>query len=120
MNFQLFKTCSGLKLNLYKTEILPIGTNADKTIVLPYNINSIQIKKGPFKALGVWFTNDEDKAITLNFSERIKNMQKLTNIWNCRNLSLKGKITILKTLVLPQIQFPTRNDLCPKETYEQN
>ena len=32
-------------------------------------------------------------------------MQTLVNIWKPRNLSLKGKITIIKTLILPQIQF---------------
>ena len=73
--------------------------------MLPDNLSNIQIKNGPFKALGVWFTNDEEESIKLNFSERIKNMKTLTNIWNCRQLSLKGKIMILKTLVLPQIQF---------------
>ena len=32
-------------------------------------------------------------------------MEILLNIWNQRNLSLKGKITIVKSLVLPQMQF---------------
>ena len=32
-------------------------------------------------------------------------MENLLNVWKSRNLSLKGKITILKTLILPQIQF---------------
>ena len=32
-HFQLFKTCSELKLNLNKTEIIHIGTNTDKTII---------------------------------------------------------------------------------------
>ena len=38
-------------------------------------------------------------------TERLKNMGTITNIWKVRHLSLKGKISILKTLVLPQIQF---------------
>ena len=104
-HFQLFQICSGLKLNLNKTEIIPIGRNANQTIILPENLKSIQIKKGPFKALGVWYSINEEESINLNFSERIKNIQKLTNIWSGRLLSLKGKIMILKTLVLPQIQF---------------
>ena len=32
-------------------------------------------------------------------------METLLNIWRSRNLSLKGKITIMKTIILPQIQF---------------
>ena len=53
----------------------------------------------------MWFTTDEEESIKLNFSERIKNMKTLTNIWNSRQLLLKGTIMILKTLVLLQIQF---------------
>ena len=32
-------------------------------------------------------------------------MESIINMWKCRNLSLKGKICIIKTLILPQIQF---------------
>ena len=94
-HFQQFKKCSGLN----KTEIIPIGTNANKLITLPETLKGIQINKGPFKAL------NQDKAINLNFAERIKNIQKLTNIWSARHFSLKGKIMILKTLILTQVQF---------------
>ena len=104
-HFKLFQTCSGLKLNLNKTELLPIGSN--RNIILPNDLSNIPIQNGPFKALGVWFMTDEEESIRLNFSERIKNMKTLTNIWNSRQLSLKGKIIILKTLILPQIQIST-------------
>ena len=103
-----------MKLNLNKTEIIPLGTNIDKMMLLPDNIKSIQIKNGPFKALGVWFTNEEDESITLNFSEQIKNMQKNPNIWSCRSRSLKGKITILLINITPNTIL-TWNDLCPEE-----
>ena len=32
-------------------------------------------------------------------------MQNLINIWNLRSLSLRGKIMIIRALILPQIQF---------------
>ena len=32
-------------------------------------------------------------------------MKVLTNIWSSRNLSLKGKVTIIKSLILPQVSF---------------
>ena len=32
-------------------------------------------------------------------------MNTITNIWRSRHLSLKGKITIIKTLIVPQIHF---------------
>ena len=32
-------------------------------------------------------------------------MSTIWNLWNSRHLSLKGKITIIKTLAIPQRQF---------------
>ena len=103
--FKQFQICSGLKLNTMKTEVIPIGKNQGKHIILPVNIKEIKIGQGPFKALGVWFSTNDGKIIDLNFTEKINKMNTILNIWRSRNLSLKGKITIIKTLVLPQIQF---------------
>ena len=47
----LFGQCSGLKLNKSKTEIIALGGHGDKQ-----KLN--QIKKGPFKVLGVWFSEN--------------------------------------------------------------
>ena len=103
--FNKFSECSGLKLNLNKTEIIPIGTSKNKKIEIPTHLSQIKIKHGPFKALGVWFADTQETITMLNFDDRIKNMETTINIWKSRSLSLKGKITIIKTLILPQVQF---------------
>ena len=105
--FQKFTICSGLKLNIEKTEIIPLGNLINKldTIILPESLAGIQINTGPFKALGVWFSKNDEEIIDLNFKERLNSMQKLINIWNSRSLSLRGKIMIIRALILPQIQF---------------
>ena len=56
-----FQICSGLKLNIEKNEIIPLGTlrNQLNKKQLLQSLMNIQIKEGPFKALGVWFSNDE-------------------------------------------------------------
>ena len=72
---------------------------------MPPHLGKIQVKYEPFKGLGVWFSSDSSQTLELNFTERLKKMEKILQIWKQRKLSLKGKITILKTLVLPQIQF---------------
>ena len=104
-NFNKFHKISGLKLNLNKTEIIPIGKLAGTIPILPNHLSQIKVKNGPFKALGVWYTLNEIEQISLNFDDRIKSMKSLITIWKPRNLSLKGKILIIKTLILPQIQF---------------
>ena len=103
--FNNFAKCSGLKLNLNKTEIIPIGSQKGKDLLLPLHLRNIKVKHGPFKALGVWFTLNSQESLDLNLTERIKTMNTLLNIWKGRKLSLKGKITILRTLILPQVQF---------------
>ena len=56
--FRDFEMCSGLKLNLSKTEIIPIGSQKNKLTILPSHLTEIKIKHGPFKAMGVWFSTN--------------------------------------------------------------
>ena len=57
--FKLFTICCGLKLNILKTEIIPMGklTNKIHNNQLPLTLNNIKINNRPFKALGVWLSN---------------------------------------------------------------
>ena len=89
--FNRFKKCSGLSLNLNKTVVIPIGNKIGQNIILPQDLSQIKVKHGPFKTLGVWFSSSEAEICELNYNDRIKNMNKLLNIWNTRGLSLKGK-----------------------------
>ena len=100
-----FETYSGLKLNLGKTILIPIGKCNGIDIKLPSYLGKITVKHGPFKALGIWFSENESEIESLNIDDRLKKMETMINIWTSRHLSLKGKITIIRTLILPQIQF---------------
>ena len=57
-------------------------------------------EKGPFKTLGVWFAQDEE-VTKLSLMEKMNNQ--IINIWAGQCLSLKGKITIIKSLVVSKI-----------------
>ena len=116
-DFNEFSKCSGLKLNLQKTEIIPIGSNIYKQ--MQKTVCEIKFKKGPFKTLGIWFSNNDIEMIDLNFNERIEKIKKMLDIWRSRNLSLRGKITILKSLVLPQILFLFNLIYVPKRVLDQ-
>ena len=65
--FEQFRSISGLKLNLNKTEIIPIGQASRLNIILPNHLSKIKIKHGPFKALGVWFASTQEEITNLNF-----------------------------------------------------
>ena len=103
--FNNFEKYSGLRLNLNKTEIVPIGKLKNRQLHLPPDLSSINIVNGPFKALGIWYSYNRNEMLELNLDNRLKNMSTIINIWKSRCLSLKGKITIIKTLILPQINF---------------
>ena len=55
----------------------------------------LKLSQSSVKCLGVWCNTDVDKAITENFEEKIKKLKKLLGMWHQRNLSLKGKIAVL-------------------------
>ena len=48
---------------------------------------------------------DPNETIEINFNKKINKVQSLLNMWAQRNLSIKGKITIIKSVVLPQILY---------------
>lgn len=95
-----FAQVSGLFLNKKKTQVLCIGMDAP---VLP-NVGFKYIE-GSFKTLGVWFSQDEDIMTELNFTACLENLKCMLNIWRQRDLSLKGKVTILKTLAISKLVY---------------
>ena len=111
--FQDFGLCSGLKLNLDKTEVIPLGSVQPKDIDIPHGIKCINIRKQAFKTLGIWFSMDPLLSIELNYKERMKETEKLLYIWMSRNLTLKGKITVLKTLIVPKFIHLLKSILTP-------
>ena len=109
-----FEKCSGLKLNMSKTVIIPIGKNRCKSIRLPKEINKLTITTNAFKTLGIWFSHDYREASKLNFDNKLQSMENILNIWTSRNLSWKGKDVIIKTLVIPQISHLLALCYCPE------
>ena len=59
----------------------------------------------PIKILGIWCSCNPLETIDLNYHERIKKLKSLLNIWGQRNISLKGKITVLWSVALPLILY---------------
>ena len=51
-------------------------------------------------ALGGYLSYDEEETLNVNFSTKISQMKNTLNTWKQRNLSLKGRIYLAKSLVL--------------------
>ena len=97
-----FAQYSGLNVNFDKTQVIWIGRKK-------YSSDTIKTKwkpvwgKGSFKLLGLNFHVDLDKMIDLNFNEKILALENKIKIWKRRYLSPLGKITVIKSLLIPKL-----------------
>ena len=104
--FQLlsnFQECSGLEINKSKTEGLWLGANRNNTtepLGIAWPSNSVL-------ALGIHFSHDDDVAYQKNFEQKLNSMKSLLNLWYPRNLTLYGRITILKSLAISKLVYNT-------------
>ena len=90
--------CSGLCINQDKTEVIPLNIQNVDTHKL-----GIFWQKGSFKMLGIWFSSNEDEMIWLNVNDKVERTKNTITTWSNMHLTMFGKITVLKTMVLSQI-----------------
>ena len=69
----------------------------------------------PIKALGVYFTYDQKLLQEKNFIERLDSIKKLINIWSARGLLIYGKVTIIKSFLIPKYIYICSILPTPKE-----
>ena len=99
---QEFYLISGLKINVDKTKAIKFGATRDSGMDICDDLGLIWTKE--FTSLGINYNIDEfDKITDLNIQPKILEMEKLIGLWKSRNLTLIGKITITKTLLLSKI-----------------
>jgi exonuclease III len=104
-----FYRCSGLKLNKAKSEAFRLGNNRVFDI-LDTGLKWVE----NFRYLGVYFCKDPVDQEYKNYRHRLDNIKNLLNIWLQRDLSLKGKITVIRTLAMSQLIFPLSMTFAPE------
>ena len=70
---------------------------------------------GVIKILGVYFGYDLKQRHDLNFNETLKTIKKSINLWKWRNLSLLGRIQIVKTFAIPKLMYRASVIALPKD-----
>jgi hypothetical protein len=106
-----FGNLSGLKLNKNKTEGIWLGRlkhTKDK-------YENITWTNEPIKSLGVYFGYNKTQCDQLNYEKQINKCKAIIKNWNQRNISLIGRITVFKSLILPNITFIGSCTIIPKE-----
>ena len=111
-----FAQMSGLKINEEKTQVIWIGSRKNSQVRFLRDMNFIW-DPGVFKVLGFKFSTDSDSITNLNFEGKLNTMKKLLVTWKKRNLTPLGKITIIKTLVIPKITHLLINLPDPDPTF---
>jgi len=105
-----FGNLSGFKLNKNKTEGIWLGRlkhTKDK-------YENISWTNDPVKSLGVYF-GYKSQCDKLNYENQINKCKAIIKNWNKRNISLIGRITVFKSLILPNITFIGSCTIIPKE-----
>lgn len=105
-----FGNLSGLRINKEKSEAMWIGAKKhckDTPLGLSWT-------KG-LKITGVFFTYDTEVAKQVNLDCMIESLRAKLNLWKSRNLSLLGRIQIVKTFGLSKFLFITNMVAVPKD-----
>ena len=107
-----FSKFSGLNLNVLKTKALQVGRNQASTD-LPFQLTE------KIKILGVYFKKDKmAKFVEDNWVGSLDKLQKMIKNWSARDLSIHGKVTIVKTFLVSQFNFIMQSVGIPEKTLE--
>jgi hypothetical protein len=100
-----FYKISGLKTNIDKTVAYLLGPMSPPEHNQP--TYGLQWKSLPIQLLGITITTEEQTSYNENYKNRIDQIETLTKIWSTRNLSLKGKLTVINSLLIPKLIYPS-------------
>ena len=68
-------------------------------------ICNLQITDDPVYALGVHFTYNIELSYKNFFFDKLSSLKKTLSVWSRRDLSMYGRINIVKTLALSRVVF---------------
>ena len=100
-SFTLFEKCAGLRVNIDKTLVARLGTKVkEKAIVCP----ELKLRYvTEFTLLGIRFSTVHKKMVEQNLEDKIEKIKTLLKQYGRKNLSLMAKVTVVKTMALPQL-----------------
>jgi hypothetical protein len=114
-----FQIISGLKTNIEKTIAYRMGKLEDEDRNQPEVKYGLEWKTLPVHLLGITITNDTNSSIESNFQDKLQGIDLLTRIWSRRNLSIKGKLTIINSILIPKLIYPSTILDAPEEVVKE-
>jgi exonuclease III len=105
VEYNRFSQRSGIELNVNKTEILRLGTQANHFKKL-YHVNNSTIESvESIKICGITFSNNKELSYQKNIKDKIVKLEKQLIMWLSRGLTFEGKVLIVKTFGISQILY---------------
>ena len=92
---QYFTEAAGLELNINKTIGIDLTETDEQT---DYDYLGIHFTSKPVKCLGIYVGKSDRECQDLNWSKKIDILEKTLDMWKKRELSIFGKILIIKTI----------------------
>ena len=108
-----FSAVSGLRMNMRKTKCMWLGAGKHKRC----SIQGIEAVD-KIKILGVWFSATA-RCTDDNMEPVISKIKYVINSWSQRNLTIKGRITITKSLLASQVVYLALTSQIPKVTVQE-
>ena len=115
--FDCFYRFSSLKLNKSKSEACWIGKKVKKQTILE-DVKWVNLYKDGIKILGINFSYNIDFYNTKNLIEPLEKFKSVLNLWKTRNLTLFGKVQVVRSLALSQLMYVYGKIVVPKRTYQ--
>ena len=95
-----FEAVSGLKINKDKTQVLKIGSNPSNDRDLCPDLGLKYVKK--MKILGIYLAA-KPSDMEDNFDDKISEIETLLRRWSFRNMTVFGRISLVKSLALSKL-----------------
>ena len=112
-NFHILSYFSELKPNFTKCEVAGIKVLKGVSVAV-CAMRCIDLNIDTLKILGTYFSYNEKLKEEKNFYKIVTDLQRVLKIWKIKNLTLKGKIVIFKTISISKIVFQAFVTAAPK------
>ena len=107
--YEKLTKCSGLTLNADKTEIVNLSGIVKKLTLTEYNGEALVIQHCESTTVcGNYLSIDENKNYERNILEKITKLEFQLNRWKRWNLTINGKMMIIKTFAISQLIFSSQ------------
>ena len=110
-----FGKVSGLLLNTEKTEGILLGDPSDYI----QESHGIKWRQNGAKYLGIYMGYNKEFCMQKNWVDKIEKFQRILDNWRKRNLTLFGKVVIIKTLGLSNIVYTAKHTETPPGVIKQ-